>query len=93
MSSKKDREGTGRVYAAAEKWVDRALWNDDSLFTPGKPIWSGDRLEELRERFLERPDVGEGNFYEKLKTQLEGCSVEAYQLMAEVFVRSSPLCR
>ena len=83
MGSRKAHEGVERVYVAAEKWIDRALRNDDSLFTPGKPIWSRDCLAELRDRFLERPNVGEGNFYEKLKTQLEGCSPEAYQLMAE----------
>ena len=84
MGSKKTHQGAERVYVAAEKWIDCALRNDDSLFTPGKPIWSRDCLVELRDRFLERPDVGEGNFYQKLETQLEGCSAGAYQLMAEV---------
>lgn len=83
MGSRKAHEGVGKVYDAAEKWIDCALRNDDSLFTPGKPIWSRDCLVELRDQVLERPDVGEGNFYEKLKTQLKGCSAEAYQLMAE----------
>ena len=84
MSSRKTHEGAEGVYVAAEKWIDCALRNDDSLFTPGKPIWSRDGLAELRDRFLQRPDIGEGDFYEKLETQLEGCSAEAYQLMAEV---------
>ena len=84
MGSKKTQEGAGRVYGAAKKWIDCALRNDDSLFTPGKPIWSRDGLAELRTRFLERPDVGDGNFFQRLETQLEGCSAEAYQLMAEV---------
>ena len=83
MGSRKTHEGAERVYDAAEKWFDCALRNDDSLFTPGKPIWSRGRLEELRDQFLARPDVGEGNFDQKLETQLEGCSAEAYQLMAE----------
>ena len=84
MGSRKAHEGTGRVYVAAEKWIDCALRNDDSLFTPGKPIWSRDCLAELRDRFLERPNVGEGNFFQRLETQLEGCTAEAYQLIAEV---------
>ena len=83
MGSRKAHEGAERVYAASEKWIDRALRNDDSLFTPGKPIWSRNHLAELQDRFLDHPDVGEGNFYEKLKTQLQGCSAEAYQLIAE----------
>ena len=84
MGSRKTHEGAEKVYVAAEKWIDCALRNDDSLFTPGKPIWSSECLVELRDWFLDRPQVGEGNFYEQLETQLEGCSTEAYQLMAEV---------
>ncbi len=72
-----------KVYEAAQKWIDSALRKDDSLFTPGKPIWSSRWLRELRERFLERPDVGQGNFYDKLEVQLEGSPPEVYQLMGE----------
>ena len=32
--------GADKVYAAAETWVELALRADDSLFTPGKAIWS-----------------------------------------------------
>lgn len=46
------------VYKAAELWVERALKSDDSLFTPGVPIWSSEWLGELRERFLNQPDAG-----------------------------------
>ena len=84
MGSRKTHEGAEGVYVAAEKWIDCALRNDDSLFIPGKPIWSRECLAELRDRFLEHPDVGEGDFYQKLEAQLEGCSAGAYQLMAEV---------
>ncbi len=84
MGSRKTYEGVEKVYVAAEKWIDCALRNDDALFTSGEPIWSRDYLAELRDRFLERPDEGEGNFFQRLETQLEGCSAEAYQLMAEV---------
>ena len=84
MGSRKTHEGAEAVYAAAQKWVDCALKADDSLFTPGKPIWSSRWLGELRERFLDRPDVGQGSFYDKLSEQLEGSPPEIYQLMAEV---------
>ena len=83
MGSRKAHEGAERVYVAAEKWIDCALRKDDSLFTPGKPVWSRDCLVELRDRFLERPTVGEGDFFQRLEKQLYGCSAEAYQLMAE----------
>ena len=84
MGSKKTGGGVENLYAAAGIWVDRALRSDDSLFTPGRPIWSSRWLGELRRRFLDRPDEGVGGFYDKLKTQLEGSPPEVYQLMAEV---------
>ncbi len=83
MGSKKTGEGLEKVYAATGIWVDRALRTDDSLFTPGRPIWSSRWLGELRRRFLDRPDEGEGGFYGKLRTQLEDSPPEVYQLMAE----------
>ena len=61
MGSKRTGGGVDNVYAAAQKWVDCALRSDGSLFTPGKPIWTRQWLGELQERFLDRPDEGEGN--------------------------------
>ena len=78
---KPDREN---VYAAAEAWVERALRSDDSLFTPGRPIWTSEWLDELHRRFLDSPDVSDMAFLDKLDGQLRGSSPEAYQLMAEV---------
>ena len=71
------------VYAATQKWVYCALRKDDSLFTPGKPIWTRELLGKLRECYLNQPHVGEGGFYDKLRQQLEGSLPEVYQLMAE----------
>ncbi len=84
MGSRKTMDGAEKVYEAAALWVERALRNDDSLFTPGVPIWTSRWLKELRERFLDRPDEGEGNFYQKLRTQLSESAAEVYQLMGEV---------
>ena len=76
--------GAEKVYAAAEKWVERALRVDDSLFTPGKAIWSRSWLGELHERFLNHPDESSGNFLDKLQQQLADSPPEVYQLMGEV---------
>ena len=84
MGSRKTGGGVENVYKAAKLWVERALRTDDSLFTPGKPIWSQRWLQELREQFLDRPDEGQGSFYDKLRQQLEGSPPEVYQLMGEV---------
>ena len=75
--------GTEKVYAAAAKWVERALRADDSLFTPGKAIWSRRWLGELHQRCLNHPDESSGNFLEKLQEELEGSPPEVYQLMGE----------
>ena len=84
MGSRKTHDGADKVYEAAQRWVDCALRKDDSLFTPDTPIWTHDGLRELRERFLDQPDVGQGNFYDKLSEQLDGSPPPVYQLMGEV---------
>ena len=84
MSARKTMDGVENVYAAAQKWVDSALRKDDSLFTPGKPMWTRELLGELRERYLNQPDIGQGNFYNKLRQQLDDSPPEVYQLMGEV---------
>ena len=78
------RLGAETVYAAAESWVERGLRSDDSLFTPGRRIWTSELLDELHRRFLDRPDESEDSFLDKLERQLTGSPPEAYQLMAEV---------
>ena len=83
MSTKVLREGSDRVYRAAQAWVDAALRSDSSLFTPGAPIWSSRWLRELRERFLDQPDESKMKFLEKLRGQLDDGTPEVHQLMAE----------
>ena len=83
MGTRKIREGADRVYEAAQAWVDAALRSDSSLFTPGEAIWSSRWLRELREHFLDRPDVPGGKFLGKLQKQLAGRPPQVHQLMAE----------
>ena len=84
MGTRITREGVERVYEAAEKWVERALRTDDSLFTPGKAIWSSRWLGELHERFINHPDKSSDSFLKKLSGQLANSPPEVYQLMGEV---------
>ena len=84
MGSRKTHDGVEKVYAAAEAWVECALRSDDSLFTPGKPIWTRELLGELRQRFLDGPSYPDGSFLDKLEKMLAGSSPDVYQLMAEV---------
>ena len=73
-----------QVYAAADRWVDSCLRHDDSLFTPGREVWSSNWLSELRTRFLDRPDERQGpTFMEKLQRQLGDAPPQVIQLMGE----------
>lgn len=83
MGSRRTGNDEEKVYEAAMLWVERALKADDSLFTPGAAIWASDNLQELRERFLDRPDYGSPPFYNQLRQQLENSPSEVYQLMGE----------
>ena len=83
MGSRKTYEGADKVYEAAALWVNRALRTDDSLFTPGRAIWTREWLGELRERFLNQPDEGGDSFLQKLQRQLDGSPPAVYQLMGE----------
>ena len=86
MGAKKTGGGVENVYAAAQKWLDCALRKDDSLFTPGTPIWTSQWLGELRERFLDKfedADLGGRDFFGKLEPLLAGSRPEVIQLMAE----------
>ena len=84
MSAKRTGEFAEQTYQAAERFKANALLTDDSLFTPGVPIWTPNLLGELHTRVLNRPDVGGDSTWEKLKSQLDGSTPEVYQLMSEV---------
>ena len=72
------------VYEAADLWIERALKRDDSLFTPGTPIWSERWLGEARERFLDKIEAWNGgDFFGKLETVLKGSPREVYQMIGE----------
>ena len=84
MSARRMDEGAQQTYQAAELFKDNALLGNDSIFTPGTPIWTPDLLGELRTRFLERPNEGPGGTFQKLERQLVGSPLRVYQLLAEV---------
>ncbi len=73
-----------KVYQAAKAYVEAALRNDDSLFTPGRPVWSQENLDTLHREFVENPDTGASSFLEKLHKQVGSCRGEVVQLMAEI---------
>jgi 5-methylcytosine-specific restriction enzyme B len=71
------------LYRAAEMFTDRVLRRDDSLFTPGVPVWSLETLEDLDRRFID-PAGGAARFEEVLRSQLDGAPPRTVQIMGEI---------
>ena len=81
MAKKPGRES---VYEAASRWVQAALRSDDSLFTPGTPIWSLTNLDDFYDRFVLQPDASSDSFEVKFERQLSGAPPQTIQLAAEI---------
>jgi hypothetical protein len=83
--SRSTRTGAPLVYAAAEKFRDTCLRAGDSLFLPGRAVWSAANLQEFHRRFIGAAILGkEQNFLQKLKVQLNGASDAVIALAAEI---------
>ncbi len=72
------------VHGVARRIVRAGLELDDSLFAPGRAVWTAGNAEELYRRFVLRPLEGAGSFLDKLRQQLGGGTREAIQLAAEL---------
>ena len=77
-------QGKDRIYEVAQRFIDATLKNNDSLFTPGKEVWSTTVIDDLYERFIEKPDESSDSFEVKFKRQLEGAPAATFQLAAEM---------
>lgn len=71
------------ILEAAAHWRAECLEKNGAVVASGE-LWTIDHLREIEQYFVNRLDEGEGNFFEKLKTQLEPASHEAKQLAAEM---------
>ncbi|MCU1498534.1 MAG: hypothetical protein JWM47_2487 [Acidimicrobiales bacterium] len=79
--------GADHIYAVHDRWLRGALSEGGSLLTPGAPIWTKARLDELESGFVQRPDLTPDKRYlAKLEGQLSDLSQEAIQLTAELHV-------
>jgi 5-methylcytosine-specific restriction protein B len=74
------------VEAVGRRLIDAGLGADDSLLTPGNPIWTLEHLDELQHGYVDKPDAGSEGFFAKLRRQLDGMSPEVVQLFAEVLI-------
>ncbi len=75
--------GHEAVYEAAQLWVKSALQSNDSLFTPGQPVWSPENLSDLHLRFVANPDTSRRPFIQKFADQLAEAPHVTVQLAAE----------
>jgi 5-methylcytosine-specific restriction protein B len=79
-----DRPGLKLCYSAARRAVERTLQEDDSLFTPGQPIWSLTNIRDLYDRFVRHPDTSADTFETKFRRQLNGAPAATIQLAGEL---------
>jgi hypothetical protein len=72
------------IHAAAATWSKRCLLEDGSILQDGLQLWIPALIDELDQRVVRNFDEGEGDFFEKLKSQLGAGSAECHQLMGEI---------
>lgn len=73
------------VFDAADKFKQRCLLDQESLFLDGQTLWTTEHFQALIDNYVKQPDVGDGGFYDKLASQLATCQALDVALMAEVF--------
>lgn len=71
------------VYAAVERWRDRSVIGDQSLFGEQRTS-TLESAQELVHHFIESPDESSRDFLTKLADQLRGSSPASVQLAAEL---------
>lgn len=71
------------VLQAAARWKERCLIQGTSVFTD-EEIWTVANFRELDLHFVQNPDDGSRDFFQKLKDQLEPTPPGARKLAAEV---------
>lgn len=72
-----------RVIRTAKVFAERALANGESVFAPGRTIWTQVIVDEARAAFVGAENTGR-NFVDQLKHQLAGASDDARLFMAEL---------
>ena len=64
-------------------WKEVNLLSDGAVFAQ-KPVWTLPYLQDLKHHFIDQPDEGDGDFFDKLKRQLDPAKSEVKQLAAEM---------
>lgn len=80
------RKTAPQVEKIGRRLIESGFGHDDSLLTPGRPIWTAEHLAELKRDYVDRPDLGPDDFFDKLAQQLATSSAGAIQLFAELLI-------
>ncbi|MFC7418258.1 McrB family protein [Gordonia phosphorivorans] len=80
-----DRPGAPAVELIGRRFIDEGFGDGESVFTPGRRIWTVEYFQELKKVFVDRPDAGSSDFFSKLDLQLASASSNTIQLFAELF--------
>ncbi|WKG04634.1 McrB family protein [Mycolicibacterium sp. HK-90] len=80
------RKTAPHVEKIGRRLIEAGFGYDDSLLTPGQAIWTAEHLAELQRDYVDRPDMGPDDFFEKLEQQLAASSPGAIQLFAELLI-------
>ena len=72
-----------RMLEASQHWKEVILLSDGAVFAR-KPVWTLPYLQDLKQHFIDQPDEGDGDFFDKLKRQLDPAKSEVKQLAAEM---------
>ncbi|MEX2365425.1 MAG: hypothetical protein WD601_02385, partial [Pseudohongiellaceae bacterium] len=68
---------------AAQTWLKQCLQQGQSVFSD-RVLWTLSNFQTLETHFSNNLDEGEGDFFDKLETQLSECKPEVKQLAAEL---------
>lgn len=82
----KGRAGLDELEAVGRRLIVAGYLRGDSVLTPGQPIWSVANFQELKAIYVDSPDEGGRDFWDKLADQFDGASDGAIQLFAEIFL-------
>ncbi len=72
------------ILNSAAQWKQKCLLDNGSIFSD-KNLWVSKNLDALEAHFINKPDEGDGDFFEKLESQLESTEPEVKQLAVEMF--------
>jgi hypothetical protein len=84
MARQNNIRDTSPILSAAERWIEKCLIHDASIFLSGKSLWTAGLVEEVYHAFVEHPDYSGDDFMTKLTRQMNPASADAIQLTAEM---------